>query len=95
MTIPRGRSLTLLAAAIVVVNGFFPAVWILLTSLKTEAELVSKPITWWPHNPTLYFCRQNHIRLPKSTSTILKTVAPMRWSRWLTANCFPGMVRVW
>jgi multiple sugar transport system permease protein len=53
MTIPRGRSLTLIAAAIVVVNGFFPAVWILLTSLKTEAELVSKPITWWPHNPTL------------------------------------------
>jgi multiple sugar transport system permease protein len=41
------------AAAIVVVNGFFPALWILLTSLKTEAELVSKPITWWPVNPTL------------------------------------------
>ncbi|MFO1311075.1 MAG: carbohydrate ABC transporter permease [Burkholderiales bacterium] len=53
MTLPRGRPLTLLAAAIVVVNGFFPAVWILLTSLKTEAELVSKPITWWPRNPTL------------------------------------------
>ncbi len=49
----RGRHLTLLAAAIVVVNGFFPAVWILLTSLKTEAELVSKPITWWPRDPTL------------------------------------------
>jgi multiple sugar transport system permease protein len=43
--------LRLLAAAIVVVNGFFPAVWILFTSLKTEAELVSKPITWWPHAP--------------------------------------------
>jgi multiple sugar transport system permease protein len=28
-------------------------VWILLTSLKSEAELVSKPITWWPHDPTL------------------------------------------
>jgi multiple sugar transport system permease protein len=41
-----------MAAAIVVVNGFFPAVWILLTSLKTEAELVSKPITYWPHLPT-------------------------------------------
>ena len=53
MTLPRGRPLTLIAAAIVVVNGFFPAVWILLTSLKTEAELVSKPITWWPRNPTL------------------------------------------
>jgi multiple sugar transport system permease protein len=53
MTFPRGRPLTLIAAAIVVVNGFFPAVWILLTSLKTEAELVSKPITWWPRDPTL------------------------------------------
>lgn len=53
MTLPRGRPLTLIAAAIVVVNGFFPAVWILLTSLKTEAELVSKPITWWPRDPTL------------------------------------------
>jgi multiple sugar transport system permease protein len=42
-----------IAAAIVVVNGFFPALWILLTSLKTEAELVSKPITYWPHNLTL------------------------------------------
>ena len=53
MTFQRGKSLTLIAAAIVVVNGFFPAVWILLTSLKTEAELVSKPITWWPRDPTL------------------------------------------
>lgn len=42
------------AAALVVVNGFFPAVWILFTSLKREVELVQKPITWWPHNPTLH-----------------------------------------
>lgn len=48
-----GRALRLLAAGIVVINGFFPAVWILFTSLKTEVELVSKPITWWPHAPTL------------------------------------------
>lgn len=41
------------AAAIVVFNGFFPAVWILFTSLKTEAELVYKPITWWPAEPTI------------------------------------------
>ena len=49
----EGRNLRVLAAAIVVVNGFFPAVWILLTSLKTEAELVRKPITYWPADPTL------------------------------------------
>jgi multiple sugar transport system permease protein len=47
-------SLRLIAAAIVVLNGFFPALWILLTSLKTEAELVSKPITYWPVNPVLH-----------------------------------------
>jgi multiple sugar transport system permease protein len=52
------RMLRLFAAAAVVINGFFPAVWILLTSLKTEAELVSKPITYWPHNPTL----QNYVQ---------------------------------
>ena len=49
----RGRALRLLAAAIVVINGFFPAVWILLTSLKSEAELVKTPITWWPDSVTL------------------------------------------
>jgi multiple sugar transport system permease protein len=50
--------LRFIAAGIVVINGFFPAVWILLTSLKTEAELVAKPITWMPHNPTL----DNYVR---------------------------------
>ncbi len=50
--------LRLVAAAAVVVNGFFPALWILLTSLKTEAELVAKPITWLPHQPTL----QNYVQ---------------------------------
>ena len=45
--------LRFVAAAMVVINGFFPAVWILFTSLKSEVELVQKPITWWPHTPTL------------------------------------------
>lgn len=45
--------LLFVAAAMVVFNGFFPAIWILFTSLKREVELVQKPITWWPHNPTL------------------------------------------
>ncbi len=52
------RALMFFAAAAVVVNGFFPAVWILFTSLKTEAELVSTPITWWPHQATL----QNYVQ---------------------------------
>jgi len=37
-----------------VANGFFPALWILFTSLKHEVELVQKPITWWPDAPTLH-----------------------------------------
>ncbi len=48
-----GRQLRFVAAAAVVINGFFPALWILLTSLKTEIELVQKPITYWPHDLTL------------------------------------------
>ena len=42
-----------LAAIIVAVNGFFPAVWILLTSLKTATELIRSPITYLPDAPTL------------------------------------------
>jgi multiple sugar transport system permease protein len=49
----KARVLLWIAAGIVVLNGFFPALWILLTSLKTETELVGKPITYWPANPTL------------------------------------------
>ncbi len=41
------------SALVVVVNGFFPAVWILLTSLKTETELLQVPITYLPLAPTL------------------------------------------
>jgi multiple sugar transport system permease protein len=48
-----GRPLRLIAAAALIINGMFPALWILFTSLKTEAELTAKPITWVPHLPTL------------------------------------------
>jgi multiple sugar transport system permease protein len=47
-----------IAAGIVVINGFFPAVWILMTSFKTEAELTRIPITWLPDNPTF----QNYVQ---------------------------------
>ena len=52
-----GPRLRFFAAAIVVINGFFPAVWILLTSFKTSTELYRKPITYLPQEPTL----QNYI----------------------------------
>lgn len=53
-----GLSLRLIAAGLVVINGFFPALWILFTSLKREVELVQKPITWWPQEATL----QNYVQ---------------------------------
>lgn len=53
-----GKPLRVLAALILVVNGLFPALWILLTSFKTEAELTLKPITWLPRTPTL----QNYVQ---------------------------------
>ena len=49
----KRRAMVWLAAIIVVVNGFFPAVWILFTSLKTEGELLRFPITYIPTDPTL------------------------------------------
>ena len=49
----RRKAMVWLAAIIVVVNGFFPAVWILFTSLKTEGELLRFPITYIPTDPTL------------------------------------------
>lgn len=58
MNIWSSRNLRLAAAAAVVFNGFFPAVWILLTSLKTETELVQKPITYWPNKLTF----QNYVQ---------------------------------
>jgi multiple sugar transport system permease protein len=49
----KRRAMVWLAAIIVVVNGFFPALWILFTSLKTEGELLRYPITYIPTDPTL------------------------------------------
>ncbi len=54
MTLPVSRRATVwLAALIVAGNGFFPAIWILFTSLKTERELINVPITIFPRAPTL------------------------------------------
>lgn len=47
-----------IAAAIVMVNGFFPSLWIFFTSIKSEAELTRIPITYWPESPTL----QNYLQ---------------------------------
>ena len=49
----KRKAVVWLSALIVFVNGFFPAVWILLTSFKTETELIRSPITYLPDAPTL------------------------------------------
>lgn len=48
-----GMPLRLIAAAVLLVNGLFPVLWLFLTSLKTEAELTRLPITWLPARPTI------------------------------------------
>lgn len=59
MKFPSAKKMTLIAGAVVAINGFFPALWILFTSLKTESELMRLPITIWPAAPTL----GNYIRV--------------------------------
>jgi multiple sugar transport system permease protein len=56
---PSRRTTLWLAAGIVALNGFFPALWILFTSLKTESELMRIPITILPNAPTL----ANYVRV--------------------------------
>ena len=68
----------LAAAGLVVFNGFFPALWILFTSLKHESELVQKPITWWPSEPTL----DNYIR----AFTDQPLLHYLQNSLWVTTN---------
>ncbi len=53
LSLLSGRPLRFIAAGVLLVNGLFPALWILFTSLKTEGELTARPITWAPHAPTL------------------------------------------
>src|SRR6516162_348275 len=70
MKLPKRRAMVWLAGAIVAVNGFFPAVWILFTSLKTETELMTYPISYLPAAPTLAnyitaFTEQPRLRLPR------------------------------
>lgn len=45
------------ALLLVVVNGLFPMVWLILTSFKPSSELRQRPITYWPEGFTL----QNYV----------------------------------
>jgi len=48
-----GMPLRLIAAAVLLVNGLFPVLWLVLTSLKSETELTRVPITWLPDRATI------------------------------------------
>jgi multiple sugar transport system permease protein len=39
---------------IVIINGLFPALWLLLSSFKPSGELRQRPITYWPETFTLH-----------------------------------------
>jgi multiple sugar transport system permease protein len=47
------RAFVVFALVVLVVNGVYPLVWMLLTSLKTELELTGQPvpINWLPNAP--------------------------------------------
>ena len=66
----RRRTVVWLAGLVVAVNGFVPAVWIFLTSLKTETELIQSPITYLPVAPTL----QNYV-VAFTTQPLLRFMA--------------------
>jgi multiple sugar transport system permease protein len=57
--LPGRNKMVWLAALIVAANGFFPAIWVLLTSFKTETELMRVPISIWPAAATL----ENYVRV--------------------------------
>lgn len=41
-----------LGLLLVIVNGLFPPIWLVLTSFKRESELTRLPITYWPDQAT-------------------------------------------
>ncbi|ALE04343.1 sugar ABC transporter permease (plasmid) [Arthrobacter sp. ERGS1:01] len=48
-----GRLAVYAALVLGVAATLLPFAWMLLGSFKTQGELLQRPITWWPQNPTL------------------------------------------
>jgi multiple sugar transport system permease protein len=53
------RILIVVGTVLLIANGTFPLIWMILTSLKTERELIRIPITYLPQDPTL----QNYVQV--------------------------------
>lgn len=47
----RGATYTALVVGLLLT--LMPFIWMALGSFKTQGELLQRPITWWPENPTL------------------------------------------
>ncbi|WP_217183602.1 carbohydrate ABC transporter permease [Streptomyces sp. AC495_CC817] len=47
-----GRILTYSVLAVGLVLWLIPFVWMVLGSVKTQGEILRRPPTWWPENPT-------------------------------------------
>ena len=60
-------SLTHIAVVAMFINGVTPLLWMLATSLKSNVELVNKPITYWPQDPTLENFHQVFVQQPLLT----------------------------
>lgn len=53
---PRGasaRAWTYAALIVAALATLLPFAWMLLGSFKTQGELLRRPVTWWPEEPTL------------------------------------------
>ncbi|WP_448058660.1 carbohydrate ABC transporter permease [Cellulomonas hominis] len=48
-----GRTATYLVVSLGFAATLLPFVWMALGSVKTQGELLRRPITWWPQDPTL------------------------------------------
>jgi multiple sugar transport system permease protein len=61
---PLMRVVVAIGTMLLVVNGTFPLLWMMLTSFKDENELIRIPITYWPAAPTLENYLQVFRQLP-------------------------------
>jgi multiple sugar transport system permease protein len=51
--LPARRALIYAVLLVAVAATLLPFVWMLLGAFKTQGELLRRPITWWPEQPTL------------------------------------------
>ncbi len=51
--LPARRALIYGVLIVAVTATLLPFVWMLLGAFKTQGELLRRPITWWPEQPTL------------------------------------------